>query len=545
MPIIHAILLVMLEEKGIDMSSQFSMKSYMKGALLLTMAALIVKMLSAVYRVPFQNMVGDQGFYVYQQVYPFIAIFVTWTAGGVAVAVSKLLADTDNRERQNGIAKIVFQYLTGLSLLFFSGLFFGADLLANWMGDEQLAPLLRTGSFVTLFMPILAVMKGTFQSRSMMEPVAYAQVFEQTVRVTIILVGTVIIMTFASKSVYAAGKMAMFGTVIGELAGVVLLLVYMKKKGLLFGKSVNLPKWPVIKEITIFSMSVSMSSLLLLAFQLVDSFTVFSMLAKSGIPTWQAMEMKGIYDRGQPLVQLGVVIASSFSLAIVPLVAFKSKKSGELPYIQLTYRASLIFGLAASLGLILVMPYVNTLLFKTDSLTFVLMLYVLQIVPLSLVLTFTAIFQGYGKLRWPSLFLIGAFFMKWLGNMLLLPILGVLGAAIAGNVGLFICAALLLYYLKHLKGMRLAKGSFYRQLAMASMAMIVVLEVVALVMRLTIGYDAGRMESILYSAVLIIVGAATFITAIAKMRLLSEREWFIIPFGNKVAKYQLWLNKKK
>ena len=44
------------------MSSQnFSMKSYMQGALLLTIAALIVKVLSAAYRVPFQNLVGDQG----------------------------------------------------------------------------------------------------------------------------------------------------------------------------------------------------------------------------------------------------------------------------------------------------------------------------------------------------------------------------------------------------------------------------------------------------------------------------------------------------
>ena len=76
------------------MSSQnFRMKSYMQGALLLTIAALIVKVLSAAYRVPFQNLVGDQGFYVYQQVYPFVAIFVTWTAGGVAVAISKMLAE--------------------------------------------------------------------------------------------------------------------------------------------------------------------------------------------------------------------------------------------------------------------------------------------------------------------------------------------------------------------------------------------------------------------------------------------------------------------
>ncbi len=529
------------------MSSQFSMKSYMKGALLLTVAALIVKVLSAVYRVPFQNMVGDQGFYVYQQVYPFIAIFVTWTAGGVAVAVSKLLADTDNIERQNGIAKVVFQYLTMLSFIFFSVLFFGADRLAQWMGDTNLAPLLRTGSFVTLFMPILAVMKGRFQARAMMKPVAYAQVFEQTVRVTVILVGTVIVIGIASQPVYAAGNMAVLGTVIGELTGVILLLWYMKKKKLLFGTAEILPKWPIIKEITIFSLSVSMSSLLLLTFQLVDSFTIFSMLLESGIPVVEAMETKGVYDRGQPLVQLGVVIASSFSLAIVPLVAYKSKKSvsSEFPYIQLTYRASLIFGVAASLGLILVMPYINTLLFKTDSLTLVLILYVMQIIPLSIVLTFTAILQGYGKLKMPSLFLMSAFVIKLIGNTVLVPLLGVLGAAIASNTGLLVCAAALLLYIKKIKGIRLAEGVFYRQLAGASVAMIVVLETAAIIMRLVLGYEAGRMESMLYSAVLIVIGATTFITAIAKMKLLSEREWFIIPLGRRMAAYQLWLNNKK
>lgn len=529
------------------MSSQFSMKSYMKGALLLTIASLIVKVLSAVYRVPFQNMVGDQGFYVYQQVYPFISLFVVWTSGGFAVAISKLLADTENEQIKQGITSTVFQYLTVLSVLFFSLLFFGADILSSWMGDLRLAPLLKTGAFVTLFMPALAVMKGTFQSRAVMEPVAYAQVFEQSIRVAVILIGTIIIMTAFSGTVYAAGNMAVLGTVIGELAGVILLFVYMKKSRLLFGERAIIPKWPIIKEVTLFSISVSMSSLLLLAFQLVDSFTIFSMLADAGMPRIEAMETKGIYDRGQPLVQLGIVIASSFSLAIVPLVAYKSKKSAlaEVPYIQLTYRASLLFGVAASLGLILVMPYVNVLLFKTGALTIVLMLYVLQIIPLSIILTFTSVLQGYGKLKMPTAFLVGAFLVKLGGNIVLIPLIGIIGAALASNIGLFMCAAVLMYYLKQYKNMRLANGSFYRKLAVASIAMILVIEVAIAVLERVVHLESARMTSITYSVILIILGAFTFITIVAKLRLLSAREWFIIPFGRKMAMYQLWLNQKK
>ena len=42
------------------------------------------------------------------------------------------------------------------------------------------------------------------------------------------------------------------------------------------------------------------------------------------------MEMKGVYDRGQPLVQMGILIASTLALAIVPLIAHHAaKKEGE------------------------------------------------------------------------------------------------------------------------------------------------------------------------------------------------------------------------
>ena len=42
-------------------------KKTMKGALILSVASLIAKILSAVYRIPFENIVGNTGFYVYQQ----------------------------------------------------------------------------------------------------------------------------------------------------------------------------------------------------------------------------------------------------------------------------------------------------------------------------------------------------------------------------------------------------------------------------------------------------------------------------------------------
>ncbi|MEK4227906.1 putative polysaccharide biosynthesis protein [Solibacillus sp. FSL H8-0538] len=537
------------------MSSQnFGMKSYMKGALLLTVAAIIVKVLSAAYRVPFQNLVGDQGFYVYQQVYPFIAFFVVWTSTGFAVAISKMLADFESSGVQSeaekrAVSTIIFRYLTALSLIFFCVLFFGADLLAGFMWDAQLAPLLRTGAFVTLCMPMLALLKGTYQAKAMMEPVAYAQVFEQMIRVSIILVGTVIVMA-TSQSVYAAGTMAMLGTVLGEVAGVILLVFYMRKKlGSKNLPKIHVPAWPIIKEVTFFSVSISMSGLLLLCFQLVDSFSVFSMLIQSGMAEVEAMELKGIYDRGQPLVQLGIVIASSLSLAIVPLVAFKSKNNngrGAIPFIQLTYRTAILFAVAAALGLILVMPYVNVMLFKTDALSGVLMLYVVQIIPLSIILTFTAILQGYSKLKVPAGILLIGILLKILGNLLLIQLFEMFGAALASNIGLIVAAVALIWYLKRLMSVQLASRRFYVQLVIASVAMIFTVKLVAVLLTNILGdVENSRISAVWYSGILIFAGAFVFITIVAKLRLLAVKEWFLIPLGRRMATYQLWLNRKK
>ncbi|MCH7323868.1 polysaccharide biosynthesis protein [Solibacillus sp. MA9] len=534
------------------MSSQnFGMKNYMKGALLLTMAALIVKILSAIYRVPYQNLVGDQGFYVYQQVYPFISFFVVWTSSGFAVAISKMLADIEARGgtalEKRAVSWAIFKYLMVLSLIFFSLLFFGADALAALMNDAELAGLLKMGSFVTLCMPLLALLKGTFQANSYMQPVAYAQVFEQAIRVAIILVGTIVLLQFTT-SVYTVGKMAVLGTVIGEVAGIILLFLFLKREQQPIAKK-KVAVWPILKEVTLYSIAISMGALLLLCFQLVDSFTIFKMLVASGMEIDQAMEVKGIYDRGQPLVQLGIVIATSLSLAIVPLVALKAKAKngrGAKPFIQLTYRSSLLFGVAAALGLVLVMPYANTLLFKTDSYSNMLRLYVVQIVPLSIILTFMAVLQGYSKLKMPALFLLISIALKYIGNVVLIPHLDVLGAAIASTVGLIFAAIALVIYMKKIAVSRLATAMFYRKLLVASIVMIVT--ITCAVFLLDIVFTAPEMRrsvALIYSGILVSLGAFSFITVVAKLRVLTEKDWFLIPFGRRMAMYQLWLNRKK
>src|SRR6185312_14482570 len=99
--------------------ADWNMKTFMKGASILTISAIIVKLLSAVYRIPFQNLVGDKGFYIYQQVYPFVGIFIVWTSYGFSAAVSKLMADSKSRGEAKAKLFIAFNFLTIVSIAFF------------------------------------------------------------------------------------------------------------------------------------------------------------------------------------------------------------------------------------------------------------------------------------------------------------------------------------------------------------------------------------------------------------------------------------------
>ncbi len=528
------------------MARQWDMKTFMKGASILTISAIIVKLLGAAYRVPFQNLVGDKGFYIYQQVYPFIGIFIVWTSYGFAVAVSKLLAGSTSRGEAKAMMRVAFIYLLFLSLTFFVLLTVFAPFFASSMGDIELVPLLRAGAYIVLIMPVLAVLKGSFQSEGRMVPVAVSGVGEQAFRVTFILIGTWIAVR-AGASLYVAGEVAMWGAVVGESAGVVILAIYFSNtfKGPL--EKVN--TWQVVKELTVVSLSVSASSLILLLFQLVDSFTVYNILLTTGFARDTAMEMKGVYDRGQPLVQMGILIASTLALAIVPLIAHHSTKEtgrGALPFIRLTFRTAFLFGWAATAGLALVLPYVNEMLFETRAGSVALIVFSFQVFWLSLILPLTAILQGAGKVKIPTLLLIGGLIVKVIANHLLVPVWDVTGAAIAGNIGFALITLGLIVYFKKGWPIRLASTRFYGWV-MAATGLMVVVVLPWMVVADGFLFDrlSSRIEATLIALTAVMIGASVFLIVIMKSRIMQEKEWFLLPFGKRLATLQLRLNKRK
>src|SRR5699024_1192753 len=102
--------------KNDDSKARSTGQVSMQGADVLTLAALVAKVLSAIYRVPLQNMVGNEGFYVYQQVYPIYGIGMTFALNGLPSFIGKQVALQNNHKQGKTLLKKYADIVSALPL---------------------------------------------------------------------------------------------------------------------------------------------------------------------------------------------------------------------------------------------------------------------------------------------------------------------------------------------------------------------------------------------------------------------------------------------
>lgn len=514
-------------------------KSFIKGAVLLTVAALFVKILSAVYRVPFQNIVGNTGFYIYQQVYPFYGIATGLAVSGFPIVLSRLVAGAEKGSKQQLIRTALFT-ISIIGILSFLILFFSASWIAIAMGDAQLIPLIQLSAFFFLAMPYITVCRGTFQGGGDMMPTATSQMAEQSIRVLCILLFS-FYAVYSGKTLYEAGFGAVAGSLFGMIASIIVLFLYKteQKVSIPFQFDVQIAKIIITK-----GSAICLSALTLVLLQLADSFQIYNGLVLSGIPADMAKEGKGIYDRGQPLLQLGVVAAVSISLTVVPLIAKAIKEKevhAALVYSQTALRISFALGLAASSGLAAVMIPLNKMLFETTDGSGVLAVFGISIFFYSIMSTMNAIFQGQGQDWIPAAGAVITLVFKWTANAIFIPVYGLYGASFATSGALLGGVLFLTVALRKHEKRPLFTGIFILKTMMASFFMAVI---VYIWIDVLLQEGAGRLVSGVIAVSGAMLGACLFFAFMVKWNVLNEDELRLLPFGSKIMDWMAKRNKR-
>lgn len=81
-------------------------QAFWRGAIILTIASFVIKVLSAFYRIPYQNIAGDVGFYIYQQIYPFYGFCLILATYGFPIIISKMVAERLERGKNKKQRKL-------------------------------------------------------------------------------------------------------------------------------------------------------------------------------------------------------------------------------------------------------------------------------------------------------------------------------------------------------------------------------------------------------------------------------------------------------
>lgn len=515
------------------MRKETGMPSALKGVGVLTATSFVAKVLAALYRVPYQNLVGDQGFFVYQQVYPIYGLAMTLALGGFPIFVSKLVAESqDEQQLEEDLGRLFF-FLSIFAILLWAFTFFGSGWIANRMGQSQLALVIRMSSFTFLLMPTLSILRGIFQGKLEMAPTGISQICEQLLRVIIIWSAAFGFVQFG-LDIFETGTIAMLGSLFGGGLALSVLLHYKRKVK-------SLPKFthlsfqrkgrPILSRMLLEGGTISVFSGYLILLQMVDSFTIVRALIGSGIENNQAEVLKGTFDRAQPLTQLGLVIALSLTSSFLPMLtkAFVSRDKKEFQrYVELFLKLSFTLSIAATAGLIALLPWINFTLFENNHMVDAIAIFLLSIFLMIMAQTYQSIFQSRGSYRF-SLFAASiGLLVKMIVTYPLTYMLGTIGASFSTILALVVVYTMMLL---HGREYKLGLGFVVKNIISSGGMMFVLL-----VFQTLIPHTQRRLMTLGLSILGVIIGASVFLLLNFFLKTFSRKEISELPIVNKFVK---------
>lgn len=428
---------------------------FIKGALVLTVAGIIVKVLGAVYRIPLYSILGDVGMGLFMAVYPVYSMMLSISTAGVPVAVSKLVAERLARGNYRGAHQV---FRVALGLMTASGLIVTGVLLLG--ARYYTGQILKTpGAFYPLiaiapsiiFFAVKSAFRGFFQGQQSMLPTALSQVLEQIIRVATIFALAALLV---KQSIELGAAGAAFGTVTGAMVALGLLIgIYFWQRpkfisSELAGNNSLSSTKKVIQEILALALPITIGSIVVPLVNMVDSTLILPRLQAGGFTESQALALYGDFSgAAMPLVNVPTIFTLALATSLVPAIAkaYAQKNKNQIRKLSsLSVRIGLMIGLPAAIGLFLLAEPISLLLYKNADVARSLSVASFAVIFISLNQTTAPVLQGMGKTYLPVTHMFSGLVVKVVLNYILtaIPAVNILGPAF-GTIVAFAIAGFL------------------------------------------------------------------------------------------------------
>lgn len=444
-------------------------QTLIKGATVLGLAGLIVKLLGAVFRLPLVNWIGDIGMANYGPAYNIYVFLLILATSGLPVAISKMVSESiavGNHYQAHKVFKISSTMMICMGFVFFVTLYIFAPQFASLMNNPDSALGMRAISPALLLVPIMAAFRGYFQGMQNMRPTAVSEIIEQFCRVFAGL-GAAYYLFFISESSgsydkYTKGAAgANFGATAGAIGGLLIIaFIYYLAHGTIT-RRVNRSKGlgcegtsEITGKILAIAVPITIGAGILPILNLVDSAVVMNRLTNAAGFTEEVA--KGLYGQLSgfvgSLISLPQIITQAVGVSLVPIIAaaYKMKNKRAIDEnVSMGIRISVIIGLPSAIGLIVLSKPILLMLYPRQAesaanAATILIVMSVGLIFLSVTTTLIGILQGIGKQMIPvkNLFIgmIAKIILTWI--LVGIPSINVNGAAI-GTVAAYAISMML------------------------------------------------------------------------------------------------------
>ena len=541
--------------------------SFLMQGMILAAAGIISRLIGLAYRIPVNNILGDEGQGLYGCAFSIYNIALLLTSYSLPLAVSKLVsARVSKKEYKNAmrifksalIFALVVGAIVGIIIFTFSD-FIAGDLYSQKYSAYALR-VLAPGLFIVA---VMGVLRGFFQGMGTMIPTALSQILEQIVNALVSIIGASYLLEMGKKAAESKTEPSLpfaygaaggtLGTVSGALFGLIFLFVVfgmfyprMKRK-VLKDRNKNMEGYGEIYKVLLLTIApVILSTAIYNISETLDIGIFSNVMTDQGRTEKETAELLGMFTgKYNTLINIPLAIANSLGAALIPsltaTVTTGNKKDINVK-INMVIRFVMMFAIPCFVGFLVMAEPILDLLYNgnIDIPAHMLQLGAITVVFYCMSTVTNAILQGVNKMTTPVkhgaislvLHLIGLYimlvFFKW----------GIY-AVVAGNIifSLSMCI---------LNAMALKKATRYKQEVertfVVPLEASAIMGVAILVLRLLVGLVLPKA---LMTLVVLMLAVAVYGISLIKLGGLTSDEVVALPKGAKIYKVLLKMHLMK
>ncbi|MBR6562680.1 MAG: polysaccharide biosynthesis protein [Clostridia bacterium] len=556
-------------------------KSFLREAVILTVASFAVKIIGVVFKIPLTNILKDS-IGIFTAAYSIYAMLFMLSTSGLPVAVSKLVSASNEKGRgqeAKRIANLAIAVFGIIGFLFAAALFVFAPNIATMTGHADSALAMQVIAPSLFFICICAAVRGYFQGLRNMFPTAISQFIEAFFKLAVGM-SAIIVAKNMGASVAVQAACAISGVSVGTFFAMVYILLCrrLSKKSIPndTDKEVQSDK-KLLQLILLVALPVTLTAAALYFSQFLDTLIIVNCLEASGESKSVADTLYSAYTGlSVPIYDLLPAtlvfpIATSILPAISAALAIKKQKRAA----RLTRQAVRISGIiAVPCGAFLLVTgrHCITLLYGADkwsdpmtmadgsslvpldAAATALSVLAFAVFFISIVSTCNSLLNAYGKPHLPFIAVLVGIAVLTVSELLLLRSkMGIYGAPLSSLICYTIVMLLDMWFLKKHCGVRLRLGEMFARPVLSGVVAAVAtygayVGAKALWSSVMGGSTDTRLASL---CILLISGIAlviSYVIAVLLFKAIKEDEVRLLPMGGKIAALLIrlgWLKREE